>query len=412
MQTLIIIGLQKSGSSRDAVQAAENLGYYTVVFTDKITHFSQREEFPDVHEMILVDFNNMKMMEEKIKLLQEQGKEIEAIMSLVDPYVYTAAILCEKYCNRTISKEAIFIMENKIQTRLFLKDTEYSIKYGVLDKGKEVSSFLSNNKLEYPLIMKIPHSSGSKDVIKAENYDEVKRHVEMFKEEYSDTPILFEEYIEGPQYLIEVFVQNNEINIVAIIEQEISLQNRFIITGYSLLADVSNELYDSLFKVVRSIIDKLQYTNGSCHFELRRKDDQWKVIEINPRISGGAMNKMIESAYGINYVEQIIKLLVGDKPDLTRNFSRFVFTQYITIGKKGRLQYVTGKKRALEIEGVVDVYVKPRKGAFLRPPLSMGHRYAYVIAAAMTIEEAKSIAKEAAKEIKFQLYNRRFNNRR
>lgn len=51
----------------------------------------------------------------------------------------------------------------------------------------------------------------------------------------------------------------------------------------------------------------------------------------------------------------------------------------------------------------MEVYVKPRKGTILTPPLSMGHRYAYVIAEGATLAEAQNNATTAAKEIKFLL---------
>ncbi len=65
---------------------------------------------------------------------------------------------------------------------------------------------------------------------------------------------------------------------------------------------------------------------------------------------------------------------------------------------------VTGRNRAWRYEGVDDVYIKPKRGTYLHPPLSMGHRYAYVMASSSTKEEAKTIAKAAAKEIHFHLY--------
>ena len=47
--------------------------------------------------------------------------------------------------------------------------------------------------------------------------------------------------------------------------------------------------------------------------------------------------------------------------------------------------------------------MKPRIGTKLTPPLSMGHRYAYVIAAGAIMEEAKILAKSAANKITFHL---------
>ena len=96
--------------------------------------------------------------------------------------------------------------------------------------------------------------------------------------------IFLEEYIDGPQYLIEILVQDGNIYIIAVIEQEITLFKRFIVTGYSLLGQVNDRLYNSLFDAVSYIIQAFDMKNGACHLEFRRVNDIWKLIEINPRI--------------------------------------------------------------------------------------------------------------------------------
>ncbi len=403
MRTIVFIGIQKAGSSREAVRTAERLGYFNVVFTDRAGYVVQRNEFPDVHEMIYVNLNDKNMMREKIAILQKQGKIIEAIVSFVDPLVHTAALLCEEFCNKKLPTESIFKMGNKIETRAALKSTEFNMKHAVFNEADDLASFMEDHHLTYPVIVKSPASTGSKAVLKADNESQLEKNIKLLMEKYPEEPVLFEEYIDGPQYLVEVFVHAGQIHIVAIIEQEITQKQRFIVTGYSLLAKVPEQLYNEIYDAVRQIISILHFDNGSCHLELRRQNGQWKLIEINPRISGGAMNKMIEIAYGINFVEQIIKGWIGEEHNLEKKHERFVFAQYITLTAKGRLLKVTGKKKALKHEGVYDVFISPRKGAYLQPPLSMGHRYAYVLAIGSTIEEARAIAKAAAKEIKFHL---------
>ncbi len=53
-----------------------------------------------------------------------------------------------------------------------------------------------------------------------------------FLEKLPNEEILLQEYVDGPQYLVEVLVQNGEVHIIAIIEQEITLFARFIVTVY------------------------------------------------------------------------------------------------------------------------------------------------------------------------------------
>ena len=58
MRTIVFIETNKSGSSREAIKAAERLGFFTVLFTNRQKFIQQRTEFPEVHQMILVELSN------------------------------------------------------------------------------------------------------------------------------------------------------------------------------------------------------------------------------------------------------------------------------------------------------------------------------------------------------------------
>ena len=117
-------------------------------------------------------------------------------------------------------------------------------------------------------------------------------------------------------------MHNGNINIVAIIKQEITKKIKFIVTGYAIQLDLESELYKKLVHAVESIIKDLRVTNAACHLEFRYVNGNWKLIEMNPRISGGAMNRMIEEAFGINLVEETIKFYLGFEPNLIRKFEK------------------------------------------------------------------------------------------
>jgi biotin carboxylase len=403
MQTIVFIETTKSGSSREAIKAAERLGFLTVLFTRRKKFLAQRTEFPDVHQMYYVNRIEMKQIKEKMQFLKRQGKQIVAVLSFVDPFVQVAAELSEGYCNTTLDLQAISKMEDKIQTRQTLEGLSISPFYQVIQPNSTQMNQLTNFTRYLPLIVKTPVSTGSKDVLLAENLHQLKAAIQTTMEKYRDHSILIEEYLVGPQYLLEVFVQKGNAHIVAVIEQEISKQERFIVTGYGLLASVEKNMKKTLDDVVESIVKAFDLKNGTFHVELKNVNGEWKVIEINPRISGGVMNRLIEVGFGTNLVEETILLCTGQKASLLKKHSKFAYAHYLTVNEKGRLKKVTGKQRALRHVGVDEVYIKPRKGAYVNPPLSMGHRYGYVLASAYTLAEAKAIAQNAAKEIQFHL---------
>ncbi|PHG38139.1 biotin carboxylase [Bacillus toyonensis] len=404
MDTIVFIETNKSGSSREAIKAAEKLNFFTVLLTKKTKFINERTIFPDVHQMIFTDINDYDNIITTIEKLNKSGKNIKGIFSFIDPYVYMAARLSEKFCSNIVSTKAIHHMENKILTRNVLKDLPISLNYSIYKPTESLSSFfLKNNKINFPLIVKSPKSTGSKDVLLVKNKDQLILSIQSLLNKLPNEEILLEEYIDGPQYLVEILVQDGKVHIIAVIEQEITFFERFIVTGYSLLGRVEKRLYNSLFNAINSVIQAFNMKNGACHLELRRIDNVWKLIEINPRISGGAMNDIIEIGHGINLVQETIRLMLGNKPSLVKKHYKYVYAHYLTVKSTGKLIRVTGKNRSSKYPGVEKVFIKPKKGTTLKPPTSMGHRCGYVLAAADFKAEAKKIALEAAKEISFEI---------
>lgn len=398
MKTIVFIGTNKSGSSREAVRAAESLGYFTVLFTNNIRQTEQRQQYPDIHKMQLVDTESFPAMRQEVKNLQTLGFDIVQIVSFVDPYVHIASKLCDEFCENRLSTKAIAIMEDKEKTRLFLQGESYSPAFQLLKAEDPIK-----NTEMFPIIVKSPKSTGSKDALLAKNKVELKKAVHTLRQKYPTDAILLEEYVVGPQYLIEVMVENGKPQLLAIIKQDITKGKRFIITGYRVLAEVPLTVQESLEELCTALVKKFELVTGYFHVELRQTRRGWKLIEINPRISGGAMSRMLEAAFGFNTVREILKLYVGMTPNLKRRTQHFVYTKYLIVKRKGILQRVTGKTRAQNAPGIYDVYIKPKKGTLLIPPLSMGHRYAYVIARGENEHTAVKLAESAAREIRFWL---------
>lgn len=404
MKTIVFIGTQKSGSSREAIKAADELGYYTVLLTDRKNLIKQRTEFPDVHLMLLCDLDNIEEIRKAIRSLVVKALDLLAIASFVDIHCYTAALLSEEFGLNHFTTDAIKTMLNKISSREVLSGTSYAPGFVMLSEGSipskiEIIKFL-------PFIMKSPKSTGSKDVLKTTSYEEFNHNRKKLFEKYPGEPILIEEYLDGPQYLVETIVNEGNLNIIAIFKQEITFGKRFIITGYELLIHPEDDFYNKLKSAVETIISKHGLKYGPCHLEMRLVKQHWKLVEINPRISGGGMNDLVKAGLGINLVKETLKILIGQKPNLKPEYTRNAFAQYVTVSEPGILEKVTGRNKSLKAPGVKKVYIKPRKGSLLSPPLSMGNRYAYVIATGNTAEDAKINAKFAASQISFKLISK------
>jgi len=299
----------------------------------------------------------------------------------------------------SFSSDAIITMLDKIKTRKAIQHKQYSPFFCELHNKRELSEHEIKERL--PLILKNPLSAGSKGVVKANTYEEYVYKFDEIRRQNPYGSVLLEEFLEGTQYLVETITVHRQVYVVAIVEQTISYMGRFIVTGYKMILDYDTDFYRSMIVAVKGIIKLIGVETGPCHLEIRYVKKQWKLVEANPRISAGAMNALIKTAFGVNLVKEILKLALGQQIDLEPKRKIETFVQYVTVQKEGILLKVTGRNKAINCKGVKDVHIKPSRGQILTPPLSMGARYAYVIATGKTANEARKNAKLAASHIQF-----------
>jgi len=399
MNCIVFIGTYKSGSSYDAITAAKEMDYFTVLLTAQDSHIKNKEHFSNVDVMIPCNTHDVVKIKYEIDGLRNRGANISAIVSFIEEHCYIASFLAKEYGLVHSSIEAIRIMLDKLETRKAICGTLYSPDFYEIKNKDDFDKEIINKYL--PFILKEPLSTGSKWVAKIDSLADFENEIQMFEKECCSETLLIESYLNGPQFLVETLVIDDKPHIIAIIEQEVSYVNRFIITGYKVIHDHQNELMRSLITAVGDIVMLIGIKNGPCHLELVYDREQWKLIEINPRISGGAMNLLIKEATGINLAKETLKISLGQKPDLTEKYKKEVFVQYVISNKEGRLLKVTGRNKARNCEGVRHVFIKPKRGQLIFPPRSMGHRYAYVIAIGSTANEAMFNAKRAADHIQF-----------
>lgn len=401
MEAIVFIGTYKSGSSREGIKAAKQLGYYTILITPNRYHLRQRNKFKEVDKMIYLKHSmDYGYLLNCCKRIQKQGIKIRLCISFIDPYVYLAAKLSENLGLAEPSTEALFLMEDKTRFREALKSHPSTPFYAIYNGDISIEKCFKECQRYFPVVLKPPVSNGSKNVFLIETKEEFLNKMKFLLNKYN-SPILIEEFVSGTQYIVEVIAFKGRISITAIIEQEIN--KNFVVTGYSYPAIMNQEDKKSLVGSVKSIVSDLGVYTATCHLEMRNHNGEWKLIEINPRMSGGAMNEIIKEGSGINLAKETLKVYLGIEPNLEIINAKYVYAHFITVNKSGRLIKVTGRIRASRHTGVKKVYVGPRKGSFLSPPTSMGNRYAYVIASSSRPRLAKSIALKAAREIKLHL---------
>lgn len=398
LDVICFIETAKSGSSFEAIKIARKNGYKTVLFTARKSFLQEKNRFPEITQIVYVNQLAVNTIRDELTQLQQSNEKIKAIVSFIDPFVSMAARLMNDYCGTTISVDALEIMEDKAETRITVLENSANPKFHVIHPCQKTPDI---SQLAYPFIIKLAKSSASRDVYVVQNQIEMEKKLFQLNTLYPQKKILLEEYLKGPQYAVEVLVHEGHINIVAIVKQHMMKRKKFIVTGYEVQLDFSEVLLAKLKAVISSTMTALNAKNVACHVEMRLVDGDWKLIEINPRIAGGAMNRIIEEAYGIHLAEETMKLYMGEKFSIIPKFKNEVYAHFLTMNTVGRLLKVAGVEKALNSPNVLEVFIKPRIGNILMPAVSMGQRYGFVLATGNCAEEARVNAFRAARELKF-----------
>nr|WP_263328250.1 ATP-grasp domain-containing protein [Neobacillus sp. Marseille-Q6967] len=403
MESIVFLGTNKTGSSYEGIRAAKRLGYHTVLFTNRSLFWEKKHEYPEINEVRLINMSDKEDIFLEVDNLIAEGRKISCFISFLDEYIYMAAMLTSTLCNPSLTFEALKFMADKLAVRRLLAHKSYTPFFTELssiemlyEKGRELKHL-------FPLILKTPKSNGSKDVLYVNSISEFNNGIKRLYRKHPEQFILIEEYLEGPQYLVEVVVYDKKVTIPAIVEQEVQRMDRFIITGYSLSPTLKMEELSGLKETVESIIADINLEYGTCHLELKLTNKGWKLIEINPRMAGGAMNRIIEEAFGYNLAEQTLQLYLGKEPLFIRSKEKCIYAHYIIGETIGILLKITGSDLAKKHSGIIEVFTKTKNGQIITPPRSMGHRYGYILAAADTKDQAKELAIQAAGQISFYL---------
>lgn len=204
------------------------------------------------------------------------------------------------------SKNVINICRDKIETSKFFFDNNLGApkEYKIDEINEEFT--------EFPVFAKPKSGSSSKDIFKLNNFDEFSEIINRIED-----PII-QEYIEGDEFSVDVFVDENHLPISIVPRLRIATRGGEILKG-KIIKD--KEIIDE----VKTLIKKLK-PFGHITVQLFKSEDGIKFIEINPRFGGGAPMSILSGANSCKYLFDIAlgeRLLYTEDYEDNITFLRF-----------------------------------------------------------------------------------------
>jgi len=258
----------------------------------------------------LVDFVNISSINH-IKIIEYLNKNnilIKAIITNSDKAILTKSILDNKYNLKGINEEiALLSIDKTLQLDYCVKHSIKHPLYSIIKKNNDL------NKVNYfPGVLKPIQSSGSRGVMKINNFNELNKGFEKLKNDKYDS-ILYQEYITGDEFSIEGFVVNGKINILGITEKiKFNSEKYFVESGHIFPAEIDSLLEEKITYFTKSLLKPIGLISVPFHVEVKVKDNEIVLIEFALRLGGDFItSKLVLFSTGINPIEILIKINLG-----------------------------------------------------------------------------------------------------
>jgi biotin carboxylase len=175
--------------------------------------------------------------------------------------------------------------------------------------------------------------------------------------------ILVEEFMEGDMYSIDAYVNAHGVihfapPVYVKTGREVGFDDFF---GYMRLTPTllnpvhTTEAQDAAAKGVKA----LNLRSTTCHIELMRTEDGWKVIEIGPRI-GGFRHAMYELAIDHSLNDLLIRL--AKKPIIPKKIKGYTAVLQYYAPKEGKLERIQGLFKVQALESIQRLRVRKEPG--------------------------------------------------
>lgn len=247
----------------------------------------------------------------------------------------------------------------------------------------------------FPLVIKPVDSRGARGVQLLDRPEQLPKAYRLAKQESPTGRVMLEEYLAGPQFSTETLIDDGHCYTLGFADRNyewLANTRPFMIeNGGDSPTCVSADIKAAVVDTVEKAALALGISSGVAKGDMVYTAEGAKVIEIAGRLSGGYFSTtQIPLSSGVNFIEQAIKLALGERlllEDVTPSQERGVAIRYLSL-PAGIVQSVEGVEQAQSAPGVELLSVFVHAGDTISDVKNHTQRGGFVICSANTKQEA------------------------
>lgn len=195
------------------------------------------------------------------------------------------------------------------------------------------------NELPNDGILKPSRNSGSRGIAKVEKglsslngskgvtKEEFVELFERSKAESRDKSVMLEQFVEGPEFSVEIIVWNGQVNVLTVTDKKTTEAPYFVELGHNQPSTFPTDIVEKIKSAAVAGVKALQVNNCACHAEVKYEFQSSSVpsskgeayiMEIGARMGGDFISTVLTRlSTGVNMIDAAVNCALGIEPDLT-----------------------------------------------------------------------------------------------
>jgi biotin carboxylase len=404
MSHLLVIELP-GGNDTDILQAAIRMGHSFAFLTQDISVYQNQ---PSVFEWVnlateIIEVNSFEDGLVQSRVLKSHTlKPFDAAICLLDIRLIETAKIAQKLNLRYLNVESAKLLRDKFNVREKLKKAGIEQpEFALATTNDEIQS--SIQQLGLPLLLKPSDGYGSQNILTLTSPEDLELAKDLLADllpiaaDYglgvtSNDRLLIERYMKGVLIGCDTLTSNGKHTLLGINEKLMFTPPSFAIKGGCFLPNKGE--WAGLEKYLQSLLDAVGFDCGAAHIEIMVTSDGPRLVEINPRLVGAKIPRLVSYALNCSIHELLIDLHLGansfkmPSPDEMNP----AVTRWFISEKQGILDGI--QLPAWTATGVKCVEILTKKGDSVGYPFENAQRLGYVMTCCSTRDEAEKLAEQ------------------
>ena len=408
MAHLLIIDLP-GGNDTDIIEAAVNAGHTFSFLTSQLDLYRSQASVQTaissaVEQLDVPGFEYAQV--ERSVLDLHQRYPIDAVLCLIDIRLIEASLLAKRLNLVHLNPDSAKLLRDKFSVRRRLSERGLiQPEFALAQTNEELKMAVA--RLGLPVLIKPADGYGSQNVVvlrNAEDLDPLLSPLEDMLPSRADyglgvlanDRLLVERYMEGSFIGCDTFSVNGQHRMLGVNEKLMFDPPSFAIKGGCFTPNCPQ--FAAIERYAFDALDAVGFDWGAAHIELMITADGPRVIEINPRLVGAKIARLVGYALGRSVHEDLIRVHLGHWPGeiLKEQHPMVAVTRWIIASEFGVIEKI--EPPSWTDPQIRCVEILKASGHSVRPPFENSDRIGYVMTCGTERSDVERLAERFVAE--------------